>query len=113
MYELDRSLGAHSMSEEELLKKIAQYIDKRMIDTIQNLSEEERKALKYFMQNISVGAIIAVRELKAFHKIQDPKIVIRRLIDKGLVEQGYGCYNLAKPLREALFSILKSYERNP
>lgn len=95
------------MLDEEILKKITPYVDKKILDVIQSLNEEERKVLKYFLQNISVGVIIAVRELKAFHKIQDPKIIIRRLIDKGLLEQGYGCYNLAKPLREVLLMLLR------
>lgn len=64
--------------------------------------------LEYFLQNVSVGAIISIRELKALYKVDDPKSVIRKLIDKGLIEQGYGCYNLSKPLREALFMLITS-----
>lgn len=97
------------MAEDELIKKIIPYIDKKLLNIIKELSEEERKVLRYFIQNISVGNIISIRELKALYKVQDPKAVIRSLIDKGLLEQGYGCFNLAKPLREALFIALTKH----
>lgn len=86
------------------------YIDDQLQKIINELSDDEKRVLEYFIQNISVGTIISLRELKALYKIVDPKIVIRNLIDKGLLEQGYGCYNLAKPLREALYLILRSHD---
>ncbi|MEM1645794.1 MAG: hypothetical protein QXL96_08020 [Ignisphaera sp.] len=95
------------MSDDDIMRKLALYIDKKLYEIIQGLSEEEKKVLRYFIQNISVGGIIALRELKALYKVQDPKTVIRNLIDKGLLEQGFGCYNLAKSLREALFKLIQ------
>jgi hypothetical protein len=96
------------MSDEEIFKKMEPYVDREILKIIQNLSADERKVLKYFLQNISVGIIIAIRELKALHRIQDPKAVIRSLIDKGLLEQGYGCYSLAKHLRKSLFRLIQN-----
>lgn len=95
------------MFDEEMVKKLEPYLDEKVLRVLRELNEDERKVLKYFLQNISVGTIIAVRELKALYKIQDPKAVIRNLIDKGLLEQGYGCYSLAKQLRRALFKLLR------
>lgn len=97
------------MSEDDvLIKKLEPYIDEKILEIIQRLNEEEKKVLRYFLQNISVGIIIAVRELKALYKVQDPKSIIRNLIDKGLLEQGYGCYNLAKRLRKALIKLFQN-----
>ncbi|HID80430.1 MAG TPA: hypothetical protein EYP48_01790 [Ignisphaera sp.] len=75
------------------------------------LSEEERKVLEYFVQHISVGSIIALRELKAFYRISEPKNVIDKLISLGLLEQGTGCYNLAKPLRDLLIKLVGTSHR--
>jgi predicted transcriptional regulator len=58
------------------------------------------------MQNVSVGAIAAIREIKSLYRVEDPKYVIRKLIEKGLLEQGYGNYSLSKSLREVLLSII-------
>lgn len=99
------------MSEDEILKKVTLYIDRTLSEVIRGLSEEERKVLRYFLQNISVGSIISIRELKTLYKVQDPKTIIRNLIEKGLLEQGHGCFSLAKPLREALFLALKNHGR--
>lgn len=90
----------------KLLSKILSYLDREIVDKINSLGNEEKKVLEYFLQNISVGTIVALRELKAFYRVEDPKAVIRRLIDMGLLEQGYGCYNLSRSLREELFKVL-------
>uniref|UniRef100_A0A7C2VBR1 Uncharacterized protein n=1 Tax=Ignisphaera aggregans TaxID=334771 RepID=A0A7C2VBR1_9CREN len=95
------------MVEEGIPSKILAYLDRNLAETIRNLTDEEKKVLKYFLQNISVGSIISLRELKSLYRVQEPKNVIRSLIDKGLLEQGYGCYSLAKSLREALFKMLR------
>lgn len=89
-----------------LLKKLEPFLDSQTLNIIKSLSSEEITVLGYFIQNISVGSIIALRELKAFYKVQDPKSIIKNLIDKGLLEQGHGCYNLSKALREALFASI-------
>ncbi len=69
-----------------------------------SLSEDELKVFDYFLRNISVGEIIAVRELQYRYKVEKPLEVIFRLINKGLIEKGEGCYNLSKELRELLWS---------
>lgn len=69
-----------------------------------DLDEDERKVLNYFIKNISVGEIIAEKELR-LEGVKDPRRIIRKLMDKGLIEHGEGCYNLAKDLREKVFKI--------
>ena len=93
-------------SESKLLAKILQYVkDAELRNKLSSLSPEEIKVMEYFIQNISVGTILALKELKTLYRIEDPKSVIRKLIEKGLIEQGRGCYSLAKSLREALLSM--------
>ncbi|MEL9940277.1 MAG: hypothetical protein QW632_02490 [Ignisphaera sp.] len=93
----------------KILSNIINHIkDEDLKKKILSLSTEEVKVLEYFIQNISVGTLVAIRELKFLHRINDPKAVIRKLIEKGLVEQGYGCYSLSKTLRDVLYSIIAS-----
>ncbi len=68
------------------------------------LSGDMLKVFDYFLRNISVGEIIAVRELQYRYKIDKPLEIIVRLINEGLLEKGEGCYNLSKGLRELLWS---------
>uniref|UniRef100_A0A7J3QEL0 DUF2250 domain-containing protein n=1 Tax=Ignisphaera aggregans TaxID=334771 RepID=A0A7J3QEL0_9CREN len=93
-------------SEFKTLLKILNYLDRETVDKINKLSEEEKKVLEYFLQNISVGNLVALRELKAFYRVNDPRTIIRKLIDMGLIDQGYGCYNLSRVLREAFLKML-------
>uniref|UniRef100_A0A7C4FFX7 Uncharacterized protein n=1 Tax=Ignisphaera aggregans TaxID=334771 RepID=A0A7C4FFX7_9CREN len=94
-------------SKSKVISNVMAYVkDEELKSKLENLTLEEVKVLEYFIQNVSVGAIVAVRELKSLYRVEDPKHVIRRLIEKGLLEQGYGNYSLAKSLREALLSIL-------
>jgi len=67
-------------------------------------SEEEKKVTLYFIRNISVGEILALRELEILG-VKNPLKVIRTLILKGVLEKGEGCYNLAKDIREELFML--------
>ncbi len=67
-----------------------------------DLNEDELKALNYFITNISVGEIVAVRELEALEGIRDARRVIETLVEKGLLERGEGCFNLPRSLREKL-----------
>ncbi|MCI4437435.1 MAG: hypothetical protein JHC33_11570 [Ignisphaera sp.] len=90
----------------KLVESLMSFIsDDNIKRKLQELSPEELKVMEYFIQNVSVGAILAVRELKMLYRVEDPKSIIRRLIDKGLLEQGYGCFSLSRPLREALFQV--------
>jgi len=60
------------------------------------LSEKEIEvAKKYFMNVVSVGEIIAVRELKALG-VSEPEKVIQKLVEMGVIEKGEGCYNLVR-----------------
>ncbi len=63
------------------------------------LSPEERKVIEYFMNYLSVGELIALRELRSMG-IRKPEEVIADLLEKGLLEKGDGCYNLPKELRK-------------
>jgi uncharacterized membrane protein len=79
------------MLEPELLEKL-----------LSGLSPEEKRVMNYFISNISVGEIVAERELEVFEGIKNPKEVLDALVSKGLLEKGAGCYNLSKKLRESL-----------
>ncbi|GAA5418930.1 PolB1-binding protein PBP2 family protein [Sulfurisphaera tokodaii] len=61
--------------------------------------EEIEKAEKYFKNVISVGEIIALRELKAIG-INNPEEVISKLMEMGVIEKGEGCYNLVRKRSE-------------
>ncbi|ARM76303.1 hypothetical protein B6F84_09880 [Acidianus manzaensis] len=52
-------------------------------------------AEKYFKKYLSVGEIIAVRDLKALG-VKEPEKVIAELMEKGVIEKGEGCYNLVR-----------------
>ncbi|BDC19665.1 hypothetical protein [Acidianus sp. HS-5] len=52
-------------------------------------------AEKYFRKYISVGEIIAVRDLKALG-VKEPEKVIAELMSKGIIEKGEGCFNLVR-----------------
>jgi hypothetical protein len=52
-------------------------------------------AEKYFRKYISVGEIIAVRDLKALG-VKEPEKVIVELMNKGIIEKGEGCFNLVR-----------------
>ena len=67
-------------------------------------SEDEEKVILYFIRNISVGEILALRELEILG-VKNPTKIIRSLILKGVLEKGEGCYNLAKDIREELFRL--------
>lgn len=69
---------------------------------LSQLNPEEKRVIEYFLQNVSVGEICAVRELQVLEGIKDPARVIYELIKKGLLERGAGCYNLSRRLRELI-----------
>ena len=57
--------------------------------------DDIQKAIRYFKNVVSVGEIIALRELKALG-IKDPEEVIMKLIEMKIIEKGEGCYNLVR-----------------
>jgi len=85
---------------------------------ILKLSKLERLIMEYFIKHVSVGEIIAVFELRdEVKRLKDPELVpefddvviemeisraLARLIEKGFLERGSGCYNLAPHLRAKL-----------
>jgi len=73
----------------------------KLLDKARGLTVEERRVLTYFVENISVGDIRAVKELKQLG-VNNPQAIIKKLIAIGLLEEGDECYNLAKPLRAYL-----------
>jgi len=70
----------------------------KLLEKARSLSPEERRVLAYFAENISVGELRAVKELR-YIGISNPLQVIRKLVGMGLLEEGEECFNLAKPLR--------------
>lgn len=76
-------------------------MEERLAELVRGLSRDERVALVYFLENVSVGEILAVRELRAKYGLRDAERVLGSLIAKGLLERGEGCYNLAPDLRKA------------
>jgi len=69
-----------------------------------DLDPDEAKVLEYFIRNISVGEILAIRELTAIYHVREPLKVIIRLIKKGVLTKGLGCYNLSNEIRKLLKS---------
>ncbi|MCY0858987.1 MAG: hypothetical protein OWQ54_01005 [Sulfolobaceae archaeon] len=66
------------------------------------MSEDQKEieiAIKYFKTNISVGELIALRELRALG-IKNPEKIINKLIEMGIIEHGEGCYNLVRNRKE-------------
>ncbi len=74
-----------------------------LLEKARMLPEPHRTVLNYFIENISVGTLRSVKELKAMG-VENPERVIEALVEHGLLEEGLDCYNLARPLRELLFS---------
>ncbi len=80
----------------------------KLREMITNLSSEELTVFSYVWDNISVGEILFERDLYRIHRVQKPILVARRLREKGLIERGEGCYNLARwlrPLRKKIQSF--------
>ncbi len=72
------------------------------------LTEEEKLVTYYFVKYVSVGEILAEKELRALG-INNPLRVIKNLILKGVLERGEGCYNLAKNIREEVYSLKRKH----
>ncbi len=83
------------------------YTKKSLVELIKDLlpsdlTKTELDVLEYFLRNISVGEIIAFKELRLFYKIDDPGPVLEKLIQRNLIERGEGCFNISRNLLEAL-----------
>jgi len=94
-------------SARNILSKILEIANDDLKSKIASLSDAERKVFEYFLNNISVGSIIALRELSTVYKIRNPKEVILSLVEKGLLEQGTGCYSLSREIRDLLLRIYR------
>ncbi len=70
----------------------------KILDKARSLEHEEKLALNYFIENVSVGDLRAVKDLKTLG-INAPETVIKKLASMGFIERSEGCYNLVKPLR--------------
>jgi len=80
----------------------------KLREMIISLTGEELTVFAYVWDNISVGEILFERDLYRIHRVQKPILVARRLREKGLIERGEGCYNLARwlrPLRKKIQSF--------
>jgi len=75
---------------------------KKLQEIIKRLTPKERRVLEYMIRNISVGEIIAVRELRSLYRIEDPEIILARLIELGLIQRGLACYNLSPMVKKAI-----------
>ncbi|KSW11909.1 hypothetical protein CF15_03685 [Pyrodictium occultum] len=71
----------------------------KLRDLIIRFSSDELKVFSYVWDNISVGEIIFERDLSQIHGVPKPILVAMSLRDKGVIERGEGCYNLARWLR--------------
>ncbi|AEM38281.1 hypothetical protein Pyrfu_0410 [Pyrolobus fumarii 1A] len=97
-------MAVTGLSEEErkALRKLREMVEK--------LTKEEYITFRYLWEHISVGEIIAEQELRIQHGIMKPDLMFKRIREKGLMEKGEGCYNLAswlRPLRKKLGSSLE------
>jgi len=72
------------------------------------LTEEEKLVTYYFVKYISVGEFLAEKELRALG-INNPLKIIKNLILKGILERGEGCYNLARNIREEVYSLKRKH----
>ena len=82
---------------------------RKLKEIVERLPRDEALAFKYLWEYISVGAIIAEQELRIQYGVAKPALAFNRIREKGLMERGEGCYNLAswlRPLRKKLGSNL-------
>ncbi len=82
----------------------------RLKSVVAGLTREEYQAFRYVWEYVSVGEIIAEQELRLYKGVQKPDLALKRVREKGLIERGEGCYNLAswlRPLRKKYGSNLE------
>ena len=83
---------------------------RKLKEIVEKLPRDELIAFKYLWEYISVGEIIAEQELRVQHGVEKPSLAFKRIREKGLMERGEGCYNLAswlRPLRKKLGSNIE------
>ncbi|ESQ26495.1 MAG: hypothetical protein JCHSAcid_01470 [uncultured Acidilobus sp. JCHS] len=73
----------------------------RLLELARGLKGEARDAFLYFLDNVSVGDLRAIRDLSK-KGIRDPAGVIEELIEVGLLERGRDCFNVPEPLRRLI-----------
>jgi DNA-binding MarR family transcriptional regulator len=81
-----------------------QKIDPKVVafKMLKELSQPELRVMLYILREVSVGEMIAFKELKLKHGVEygDAAKVFKSLVEKGYVEHVPGrCYNLSKELR--------------
>lgn len=81
-----------------------QKIDPKVVafKMLKELSQPELRVMLYILREVSVGEMIAFKELKLKHGIEygDAAKVFKSLVEKGYVEHVPGiCFNIAKELR--------------
>ncbi|PMP60126.1 MAG: hypothetical protein C0171_03700 [Caldisphaera sp.] len=70
----------------------------KILEKARNLSDEEKKVFRYFLENISVGDLRAVMDLNR-KGIKNSIQIIESLVSNGLLERGNYCYSLPYNLR--------------
>jgi len=70
----------------------------KLLEKARELTAEELAVFKYFVEEISVGDIRTVKELKQLG-ISNPQAILANLVSMGLLERGRDSYSLVKPLR--------------
>lgn len=69
-----------------------------LLDKARRLRGDEIVALRYFIENVSVGTLRAEMDLSR-KGVSEPKRVIEKLVELGLLEKGEYSYSLSLPLR--------------
>ncbi len=82
------------------------YEASKILSRAEKLSGEERVVFRYFLDNISVGDLRAVEELKA-KGVSNPMRVMIKLVLDGLLEKKGDVFNLPAPVRCLI------YEKGP
>ncbi len=78
---------------------------RRLRSIISELTPEEHKVFSYIWDNISVGELLFEKDMVHIHGIRKPYLVAMRLRERGLIERGEGCYNLARWLRRLRMKV--------
>ncbi len=74
----------------------------KIMEVINSLDRESKLVLKYFLQNRSVGELLALRELRGLYRVRDPAKVLAKLTEMGLLERAPGCYNISREVLKVL-----------